>query len=186
MRTGTNRGGSPLAPRPRAPWRTLLAGAALLGGLAACGENVFPEGGYDKLTYRQRNPLPAPVAPDPPPAVASLGPTGPAEVPALPAGAPAGVTQEMVASGQQLYGTICGACHGPAGTGTAAGPSLNDASWIHITGTYDELVTIITTGVPNPRQYPAAMPPRGGGPYTDEEIRAISAYVFALSHSPGS
>jgi mono/diheme cytochrome c family protein len=159
-----------------------LAIPALLATLAAC--DLIPQGGYAKVSTRSREPIAQPAAPPPPLYVAGII-GGAAAVPQLGPGAPAGVTQEMVEAGAQHYTTVCGACHGPAGAGTAAAPALNDGQWLHITGTFPELVTIITNGVAVPRQYAAAMPPRGGGPYTDEQVREISAYVFALSQQAG-
>lgn len=121
----------------------------------------------------------------PPPAAAPATP--PAATPATPPAAagpdlPPGVTQAMVQEGQQLYQTLCVACHGAAGAGTPIGPALNDQDWIHITGEFQEIVNITTTGVMQPREYPAPMPARGGGQFTDDQIRAISAYVYVLSH----
>ncbi|HYH78236.1 MAG TPA: cytochrome c, partial [Longimicrobium sp.] len=92
-----------------------------------------------------------------------------------------GVTQAMVDEGQTLYGTVCVGCHGPAGAGTPVAPALNDAQWINVTGAYPEIVTTIVNGVPNPKQHPGAMPPKGGGSFDDAQVRALAAYVFALS-----
>lgn len=140
--------------------------------------------GYDKLAFRRDDPLPAPATPLPPRVRAPTGADQPA--PELAAGdLPAGVTLEMVSEGQRLFGTVCVACHGAAGSGSPVGPQLNDQNWIHITGQFEEIVNIINVGVAQPRQYPGAMPPRGGGNFTDEQIRAISAYVFAISHAGG-
>jgi mono/diheme cytochrome c family protein len=166
----------------------LLLGVFALGptlALSACGGDFT--GGYEKVAYRERAPLAMAAAPDPPPVVAGIGSAGPAAPPTLaPGSAPAGVTQEMVEEGQRLYGTVCTACHGPAAVGTPAGPSLNDQNWIHIGGTFDEIVAIIISGVPAPAQYPGMMPPLGGGNFTPEQVNAISAYIFALSQQPGA
>ncbi len=153
---------------------SLLALGPLLG---ACGDF---DGGYEIVPYRERTPLAMPAAPEPPPLVAGLGGAGAVETPTL-ANAPAGVTQEMVEQGQELYGTVCTACHGPGGAGTPAGPGLQDQEWIHIGGSYDDLVAIIEAGVPAPVEYPGMMPPRGGGNFDDAQVRAIAAYVLALS-----
>jgi mono/diheme cytochrome c family protein len=97
---------------------------------------------------------------------------------------PAGVTAEMVQQGQQLFGTVCVACHGQAGAGTQLGPALNDAEWINVTaGEIDEVVNVIRTGVAQPRQFPNPMPPMGGGNFTDEQLRALAAYVYSISHA---
>lgn len=162
---------------------TLLGAAALV--LAGCPGEYG--GGYDKVAFRERTPVALAAAPDPPPFVAGIGGGPAAATPILAAGAaPAGVTQEMVEEGQQLYGTLCGACHGPAASGSPAGPALNDQNWLHISGSYDEIVAIIQSGVPSPIQYPAAMPPLGGGNFSAEQVRAISAYILALSLQPGA
>jgi mono/diheme cytochrome c family protein len=119
---------------------------------------------------------------DPPPQPAD--PAAPATQPAAPGVAaelPAGVTAEMVSQGQQLYATVCVACHGAAGTGTPLGPAMNDQDWIHIDGSFEEIVRISTEGVAQPQRYPAPMPPRGGGNFDEAQMRAISAYVYSLS-----
>lgn len=157
-------------------------GAALV--LAGCPGEF--SGGYEKVAVREPPGLMLAAAPDPPPAIAGFGGAS-ATVPALPAGAaPAGVTQEMVEEGQRLYGTVCVACHAGAGAGTVAAPSLNDGGWLNISGSFDEIVGVIQAGVPQPREFAAPMPPMGGGSFSPEQVRAIAAYVFALSHQEGA
>jgi mono/diheme cytochrome c family protein len=151
-------------------------------GAALAGCDLIPNQGYAKLTHRVRDPIEIASHPPPPPARPGLLGGGASAVPQLPAGAPAGVTQAMVEQGAQQFGTVCSACHGPGGQGTAAAPKLADGQWINISGTYDEIDHIITTGVPNPKEHPAPMPPRGGGSFTDEQVRQLAAYVFAISH----
>ncbi len=114
---------------------------------------------------------------------AQEAPAEPAQ-PATPTDLPEGVTQEMVASGQQLYGgaAFCFTCHGPTGDGTPLAPSLNDGDWLHIDGSYPEILRIVHEGVPQPAQYPAAMPPMGGAQLTEEQMRDVAAYVYTLSH----
>lgn len=155
---------------------------ALLGIQMGCDDVIPSEGGYEIVSARRRDDIVAPAAPPPPPVVAGLS-SGAAAVPQLAAAtAPPGVTQEMVEAGAQQFSTVCAACHGSGGGGSPAGPALNDAEWLNINGSYDEIVTIINNGVADPRQYPAPMPPRGGGNFNEEQVRAIGAYVFALSH----
>lgn len=169
----------------------LLTGTAARFGLTSIGfclilsgcSDLLPSGGYDKVTYRTRDAVPPPAAPAPPAFVAGLGSGGASALPQLAPGAPPGVTQEMVEQGAQQFGTLCAACHGPGGSGTAAAPALNDAEWLNVSGGFDEIVTVITTGVPTPLQFPAPMPPRGGGPFSDDQVRQLAAYVYALSHS---
>lgn len=113
----------------------------------------------------------------PPPAAAAATQRAPVDL-------PEGVTQDMVAQGEQLYGSSgnCFTCHAANAGGTPLAPALNDGSWLHIDGSFEELVRIISEGVPVPSQYPAAMPPRGGAPLSEEQVRQIAAYVYTLSH----
>lgn len=158
---------------------TGLAALALGATLAAC--DLIPQGGYAKVTDRTRDPIEIASNPAPPPVVPGIGSGGAGEIPKLAAGAPAGVTQAMVEQGADLYGTVCTACHGGGGQGTPAAPKLADSEWINIDGSFDQIVQVITNGVPQPKAHPGAMPPRGGGNFNEEQIRQISAYVFALS-----
>ena len=172
--------GKELRMRFRARYAGVLGITAMVGVAGGCF--LLPDDGYDKVAYRQQDPLPAGATVEPPPVIPGFGAGGAAAVPQLAAGAPAGVTQEMVDAGAQAFGTVCSACHGAAGAGSAAGPSLADNTWLHISGQFEEIATIINTGVPNPIEAAAPMPPRGGGNFTDEQVRQIAAYVFALSH----
>lgn len=164
--------------------RLLTASAALVMPVILAGCPGDFDGGYEKVAFRQSGNVTMAAAPNPPPVIAGFGAAGAAEVPTLAADAPAGVTQEMVDSGAQLFGTVCTACHGPGGAGTPAGPTLSDATWINIGGSYDEIVGVIQSGVANPQEHPGAMPPLGGGNFNADEVRELGAYVFALSRAP--
>jgi mono/diheme cytochrome c family protein len=96
---------------------------------------------------------------------------------------PEGVTQEMVAQGEEIFnrGATCFTCHGAGGIGGPLAPALNEADWIHIDGSFDSIVQIIVAGVPVPQQYPAPMPPLGGSALSDEQVRQIAAYIYAIS-----
>jgi mono/diheme cytochrome c family protein len=158
----------------------VCAAPVLLLALAAC----LPEGGYDKVTHREQEELPQPDFPAPPRVIAGIGQSA-AATKLVATNLPAGVTQAMVDEGQQAYGTVCVACHAANGTGSAVAPALNDNRWINISGEYPEIVQVITNGVPVPKEHPGPMPPKGGGNFTDPQIRAIAAYVYALSHQGG-
>jgi mono/diheme cytochrome c family protein len=110
-----------------------------------------------------------------------------APVPAIdPTRLPEGVTRQMVSEGAQLYrGSVCVPCHGSQGEGTAVGPALDDPDWINISHDYEEIVRIIEMGVPSPQEYPAPMPRMGGAHFTQDQLRAIGAYVFALAETGG-
>ncbi|HEX6306576.1 MAG TPA: cytochrome c [Longimicrobiales bacterium] len=96
---------------------------------------------------------------------------------------PEGVTREMVAAGQEIFGGpgVCFACHGASGVGGPLAPPLNDATWLNIDGSYDAIAAIVTNGVPQPKEFAAPMPARGGAPLTDEQVRQVSAYVYSIS-----
>lgn len=113
----------------------------------------------------------------------------PAEQPATPPAPatnvqlPEGVTAEMVTAGSQIFNQqICFTCHGLNGQGTAGlGPPLNDQTWINIDGEYSSIVEVVKTGVPTPKEHPAAMPAMGGLQLTDEQVNEVAAYVYSIS-----
>lgn len=107
-----------------------------------------------------------------------------AQEPAASVELPPGVTQEMVAQGKQIFTStgLCFTCHGPDGKGMSGlGPNLTDNQWLNVDGSYDAIVQVITTGVAQPKEAASPMPPMGGAQLTDEQIRAVAAYVYALS-----
>lgn len=108
----------------------------------------------------------------------------PAAAPAAPTNLPAGVTPEMVAQGQQIFTSVgnCYTCHGPDAKGTQLAPNLTDAQWLNISGKYDEIVHTVHTGVPQPKDpsHAAPMPAMGGAQLTDDQVKAVAAYVWSL------
>ncbi len=160
-----------------------LAVTALLLAVTACAGDH--SGGYEKVAFREAPSLMLAAAPNPPPVIPGFGGAGAATPVLSPENTPAGVTQEMVENGQQLFGTVCAACHGSGGAGSAAGPQLNDGEWIHIAGSYEDIIALIQSGVPTPQQFAAPMPPMGGGNFSADQVRAIAAYVYALSVQDG-
>ena len=105
------------------------------------------------------------------------------EAPALP-GAAASHSPELVAKGDALFhgSGNCYACHGSKGEGLV-GPNLTDAEWIHSKGSYDEIVAQINHGVPKAESKSGIeMPPKGGATLSDDDVKAIAAYVYSLSH----
>lgn len=97
---------------------------------------------------------------------------------------PPGVTPDMVTKGRQLFtgSGLCIACHGPEGKGGVIGPNLSDATWLHGSGDYREIVRRVTEGaLPGVSKTGQIMPPRGGAAINDEQIRAVAAFVWTLS-----
>jgi cytochrome c5 len=101
---------------------------------------------------------------------------------------PAGVTPAMITLGDSLFNNgSCARCHGKAGVGGTNAPNLTDSQWLQISGSYDEIVKIVTDGVPRAAikdsTHQRAMNPRGGPMQLDDaKVRAVAAYVYSLSH----
>lgn len=100
---------------------------------------------------------------------------------------PPGATRAMVAEGDRIYhgqvrGATCTACHGQNGEGSPLGPSLTTKKYLWNDGSYAGIMKTIREGVPHPKNYRSPMPPMGGAQLTPKELRAVSAYVWALSH----
>jgi glucose/arabinose dehydrogenase/mono/diheme cytochrome c family protein len=100
---------------------------------------------------------------------------------------PNGATREMVALGNRIYhgqvaGAGCTGCHGANGTGSPLGPDLTDKNWLWSDGSYDGILKTIQDGVAQPKKYRSPMPPMGGAQLTEEQLKAVAAYVWAISH----
>jgi glucose/arabinose dehydrogenase/cytochrome c5 len=100
---------------------------------------------------------------------------------------PDGATPEMVALGERIYhgqvgGAACTGCHGDSGQGTPLGPDLLGKKWLWSDGSYPGIAKTITEGVSQPKQYRSPMPPMGGAQLTSDQVSALAAYVWSLSH----
>jgi mono/diheme cytochrome c family protein len=148
--------------------RTLASIAALTLVFAACG------GGDQQQSEAAQTPAPA--------ATATTPEATPAAMPA--SELPAGVTPEMVAEGNTLFhgAGICHTCHGQDAKGiTGLGVNLTDSEWLHSDGSYQAIVNQIMTGVSaTESKSGVAMPPKGGSSITDEQVKAVAAYVYSL------
>ena len=100
---------------------------------------------------------------------------------------PEGVTSTMVARGKTIFEGpgVCLTCHGPTGEGTQIAPNLTDDERLHVDGSYEQLLEIIDTGVQETIEFPGMMMPRGGSGMSDDDLRAVGAYVWSLSHKGG-
>lgn len=151
----------------------LIAGVTLLGLAACAGE----PGAEDEMA------MPADTGMD-------MEPATPADAgdqqAATPDSLPEGVTAEMIAQGGAVFRDqgLCFTCHGQDATGGPLAPDLTDTEWLNVTeGTYEEITQVVRTGVPQPREHAAPMPPMGGASLTDEQVQAVAAYVWSLSHA---
>jgi glucose/arabinose dehydrogenase len=135
----------------------------------------------------------APVAPAPAPAVAALTPAPPSPAQLNPAALPVppGATREQLALGDRIFhgqaasGT-CAGCHGSDARGGPQAPSLVSGHSFVSDGSLKWITEIITLGVPRPHDYEVPMPPKGGAPLTDDDVAAVAAYVWAISHTAGN
>ena len=147
--------------------------------IAACSS-----GGGSSTTTTAPAPAPAPAA------SASARPATTAATAAAPTSS-AAVTPAMIALGDSIFhAASCQRCHGADAKGARNGPSLTGPTFLHIkgTGSYNDFLNLIMTGVPadsikdKSHQFP--MRPKGGGqtPLTDDQVKAVAAYVYSLSH----
>jgi mono/diheme cytochrome c family protein len=100
---------------------------------------------------------------------------------------PAEVTDSAIAWGKALFhgSANCSACHGEGGRGTAYGPNITGALWLHGPGTYQSLIEQVKHGVPASRSATGeAMPMRGWTTMNDDDVKAVAAYVWSISHPP--
>jgi glucose/arabinose dehydrogenase/mono/diheme cytochrome c family protein len=100
---------------------------------------------------------------------------------------PEGATREMVLLGERIYrgqvgGAACTGCHGDSGQGTPLGPDLTGKKWLWSDGSYAGIAKTITEGVSQPKQYRSPMPAMGGAQLTPEQVSALAAYVWSVSH----
>jgi cbb3-type cytochrome c oxidase subunit III len=98
--------------------------------------------------------------------------------------APAGVTPAAIAKGDSIFHKtgLCYACHGSNAEG-AVGPNLTDSEWLHSDGSYEKIAATVTTGVPAEKAKKGVpMPPKGGSAISEEDVKAVAAYVYSLSH----
>jgi cbb3-type cytochrome c oxidase subunit III len=105
-----------------------------------------------------------------------------------PASAPKGITPEAIAEGDSIFHKTgnCYACHGSNAQGVV-GPNLADAEWIHGDGSYEMIVATVTKGITKEEAKGGVpMPPKGGSTISDEQVKAVAAYVWSLSHKTGS
>jgi mono/diheme cytochrome c family protein len=183
-----------------------LAPVVVAGLLSACGggdkqppgDAGTPPGGAPATPAPAAD---APAAGDTPPPSGTpapgdtQAPTGAAGAADTGSGAAAGgggkASPKLIALGDSIFhgqagGGTCYACHGQDGKGSGVGPDLTDGEWLNTDGTLEGLVKTIKSGVPTPKKAPAPMPPMGGATLSDEQVQAVAAYEYSLSHGGGA
>jgi mono/diheme cytochrome c family protein len=152
----------------------LLAGTLLL--VAACGGG---DKGAASDTTGMASPPPAAEPSTPAPSGTD---TGAAKSAAGGGGSAAQIAEgDKIFHGQEAGGT-CTACHGQDAKGTQMAPDLTDSQWLNGDGSLAFIEHTVTTGVPQPKQHPAPMPPMGGASLSPDQVKAVAAYVYSLSH----
>jgi mono/diheme cytochrome c family protein len=112
---------------------------------------------------------------------------GARHAPAKSTGLPAGITAQAIATGDSIFSKSgCQRCHGAGAVGAQNGPSLVAGKWLQVDGSFDAIARLVTTGVPKDSikvsTHPFAMRARGGpANLTDDQVRAVSAYVYTIS-----
>lgn len=151
-----------------APACTRFLGAALVAALVACGG-----GGEQAEADEDEDDKP--------------------EAPAAATGFdPSTITPAMVALGDSVFHGLAGAgacmsCHGEDATGpTGVAPNLKDAEWLHSDGSWEGIFKTVQSGVMAPKKHSSVMLPMGGTNLAPEHLRAVTAYVYSLSHKVGS
>ncbi len=98
---------------------------------------------------------------------------------------PEGVTMAMVEEGKELFTgiAICGSCHKPDGSGIPnLGADLIDDEWAHSDGGYEGILETVMDGVSADASTSGIpMPPKGGSAISDDQAKAVAAYVWTLS-----
>jgi glucose/arabinose dehydrogenase/cytochrome c5 len=146
-------------------------GAGAGGGITPCPSATASAG---EIAAAPANP-PEGTNPDAGKAASAAGPV------------PEGATREMVALGERIYrgqvgGAGCTGCHGENAQGTPLGPDLTGKKWLWSNGSYSGITKTITDGVSQPKQYRSPMPPKGGAQLTADQVSAVAAYIWSVSH----
>jgi mono/diheme cytochrome c family protein len=105
----------------------------------------------------------------------------------VPGAPPSGATAAMVALGDSIFhgevaGGKCSSCHGYDARGGPRGPTLRKHEWRTGDGSYEFLQARILMGSAEPeRPYPSPMEVHGGADLTPDQVKAVAAYVYAIS-----
>jgi mono/diheme cytochrome c family protein len=63
------------------------------------------------------------------------------------------------------------------------GADLRSGTWLWGDGSLAAITETIKNGVLEPKHHPGAMPPMGGVELSDENLKAVAAYVWSLGHT---
>ena len=98
---------------------------------------------------------------------------------------PPGSSAAEVAAGDRVYhANACTGCHGADAKGTPLAPDLTAGPWLW-GGSLEQVTASIQNGIAAPKQYRSPMPPMGGSNLSPAELKAVSAYVWAIGRGKG-
>ncbi|MFQ5746564.1 MAG: c-type cytochrome [Gemmatimonadota bacterium] len=171
--------------RLTAPWRAGTGAALALiatAGLAACGGDASADAAAGDSA--------APAANVAQTAAAETTPAETAPAASMPQELPEGVTAAMIEDGTGVFAGagICTACHGADAKGLPnLGADLTDDEWLHSDGSYEAIVETVKNGVTAEESSSGVpMPPKGGANINEDQVKAVAAYVWSLSHGGGA
>ena len=90
---------------------------------------------------------------------------------------------ELAAQGNELFALTCAACHGQEGRGGSTGPTLNAKEFLQFV-VDEQIESLIATGVPGSEMSPYSLD--FGGPFTQEQIVALTTYLRSLEEDAAS
>jgi mono/diheme cytochrome c family protein len=100
---------------------------------------------------------------------------------------PPGMTLDMIRLGDSVfhYAGACVTCHGPNAMGLPDKGSALSLGLHFVPVEWNAIDSLVTTGLPEPvTRTTIAMPPRGAGSnLTPDQIRQVSAYVWAIAQT---
>ncbi|BEU28458.1 c-type cytochrome [Paraburkholderia sp. 22B1P] len=101
-----------------------------------------------------------------------------------PLSVPLGSSADQIALGDRIFhSSSCVGCHGSDGKGSALGADLTSGKWLWSDGSVDGIQQTVKNGVEHPKEHNGVMPPMGGASLSPADLRAVSAYVWALGRS---
>jgi mono/diheme cytochrome c family protein len=80
-------------------------------------------------------------------------------------------------------GATCSGCHGSDAKGSGIGADLTAGKWLGSDGSLSGIQQTITNGVPHPKEHNGAMAPMGGVQLSQDDLKAVAAYVWAFGAS---
>jgi ubiquinol-cytochrome c reductase cytochrome c subunit len=90
---------------------------------------------------------------------------------------------ELAAQGRELFALTCSGCHGQEGKGGLTAPTLNSKEFLQ-SAADGQIESLIAVGVPGSQM--SAYSLDFGGPFTQEQIVALTTYLRSLEPDAAS